>query len=92
MFLFPSQGFQINQKVLASWSDCRYYPAKILSRDKDGQLVWIVYKKLLGYNSAMVCPDQERTTDSVTIKHRCFGEESDIKLILELPARTTCAK
>ncbi|XP_046725478.1 PHD finger protein 20b isoform X4 [Silurus meridionalis] len=28
-------GFQINQKVLASWSDCRYYPAKILSRDKD---------------------------------------------------------
>ncbi|XP_052450199.1 PHD finger protein 20 isoform X3 [Carassius gibelio] len=29
-------GFQVNQKVLASWSDCRYYPAKILSRDKDG--------------------------------------------------------
>ncbi|XP_067302814.1 PHD finger protein 20b isoform X5 [Pseudorasbora parva] len=33
---FSSQGFQVNQKVLASWSDCRYYPAKILSRDKDG--------------------------------------------------------
>ncbi|XP_027000880.1 PHD finger protein 20b isoform X4 [Tachysurus fulvidraco] len=29
------KGFQINQKVLASWSDCRYYPAKILSCDKD---------------------------------------------------------
>ncbi|XP_051515279.1 PHD finger protein 20-like isoform X2 [Myxocyprinus asiaticus] len=29
-------GFYVNQKVLASWSDCRYYPAKILSRDKDG--------------------------------------------------------
>uniref|UniRef100_A0A8C1ALN7 PHD finger protein 20, b n=2 Tax=Cyprinus carpio TaxID=7962 RepID=A0A8C1ALN7_CYPCA len=29
-------GFHVNQKVLASWSDCRYYPAKILSRDKDG--------------------------------------------------------
>ncbi|KAI4877243.1 hypothetical protein NFI96_014299, partial [Prochilodus magdalenae] len=28
-------GFHINQKVLASWSDCRYYPAKILTRDKD---------------------------------------------------------
>lgn len=28
-------GFHINQKVLASWSDCRYYPAKILSLDKD---------------------------------------------------------
>lgn len=28
-------GFRINQKVLASWSDCRYYPAKILSLDKD---------------------------------------------------------
>ncbi|KAL6482643.1 hypothetical protein MHYP_G00075150 [Metynnis hypsauchen] len=27
--------FHVNQKVLASWSDCRYYPAKILSRDKD---------------------------------------------------------
>ncbi|XP_056305625.1 PHD finger protein 20b [Danio aesculapii] len=30
-----ASGFQVNQKVLASWSDCRYYPAKILSRDKD---------------------------------------------------------
>ncbi|XP_072552846.1 PHD finger protein 20b isoform X2 [Salminus brasiliensis] len=30
-----SPGFHINQKVLASWSDCRYYPAKILSHDKD---------------------------------------------------------
>ncbi|XP_051962210.1 PHD finger protein 20-like isoform X2 [Xyrauchen texanus] len=29
-------GFYVNQKVLASWSDCRYYPAKILSHDKDG--------------------------------------------------------
>uniref|UniRef100_A0A673J3C6 PHD finger protein 20-like n=1 Tax=Sinocyclocheilus rhinocerous TaxID=307959 RepID=A0A673J3C6_9TELE len=29
-------GFHVNQKVLASWSDCRYYPAKILSRDRDG--------------------------------------------------------
>ncbi|XP_016116924.1 PHD finger protein 20-like [Sinocyclocheilus grahami] len=29
-------GFHVNQKVLASWSDCRYYPAKIMSRDKDG--------------------------------------------------------
>lgn len=29
------KGFQINQKVLASWSDCRYYPAKILSREKE---------------------------------------------------------
>ncbi|XP_051517764.1 PHD finger protein 20-like isoform X2 [Myxocyprinus asiaticus] len=29
-------GFHVNQKVLASWSDCRYYPAKILSRGKDG--------------------------------------------------------
>ncbi|XP_035378549.1 PHD finger protein 20b [Electrophorus electricus] len=28
-------GFHINQKVLACWSDCRYYPAKILSRNKD---------------------------------------------------------
>ncbi|TRY54063.1 hypothetical protein DNTS_034493, partial [Danionella cerebrum] len=28
-------GFHINEKVLASWSDCRYYPAKVLSRDKD---------------------------------------------------------
>ncbi|XP_066527825.1 PHD finger protein 20b isoform X2 [Hoplias malabaricus] len=27
--------FHINQRVLASWSDCRYYPAKILARDKD---------------------------------------------------------
>ncbi|XP_051736725.1 PHD finger protein 20b isoform X3 [Ctenopharyngodon idella] len=30
-------GFHVNQKVLASWSDCRYYPAKILSRDKDAK-------------------------------------------------------
>uniref|UniRef100_A0A672QAT3 PHD finger protein 20-like n=1 Tax=Sinocyclocheilus grahami TaxID=75366 RepID=A0A672QAT3_SINGR len=32
-------GFHVNQKVLASWSDCRYYPAKILSRDRDAQMV-----------------------------------------------------
>ncbi|XP_031422387.1 PHD finger protein 20b isoform X2 [Clupea harengus] len=29
-------GFQVNQKVLASWSDCRYYPAKVRSVNKDG--------------------------------------------------------
>ncbi|KAL2103727.1 hypothetical protein ACEWY4_000595 [Coilia grayii] len=29
-------GFQVNQKVLASWSDCRYYPAKVLSVNKEG--------------------------------------------------------
>lgn len=44
---FPPQGFQINQKVLASWSDCRYYPAKILSRDKDGQLLYMVYSAVV---------------------------------------------
>ncbi|XP_063065228.1 PHD finger protein 20b isoform X2 [Engraulis encrasicolus] len=29
-------GFQVNQKVLASWSDCRYYPAKVVTVNKDG--------------------------------------------------------
>lgn len=29
------QVFHVNQRVLASWSDCRYYPAKVISCDKD---------------------------------------------------------
>ncbi|TRY75915.1 hypothetical protein DNTS_033481, partial [Danionella cerebrum] len=28
-------GFQVNEKVLASWSDCRFYPAKVLAVNKD---------------------------------------------------------
>ncbi|XP_028850567.1 PHD finger protein 20b isoform X2 [Denticeps clupeoides] len=32
----PAPSFQVNDKVLASWSDCRYYPAKILTVNKDG--------------------------------------------------------
>ncbi|KPP79590.1 PHD finger protein 20-like, partial [Scleropages formosus] len=27
--------FHVNEKVLASWSDCRFYPAKVLSVNKD---------------------------------------------------------
>lgn len=30
------QGFHVNDKVLASWSDCRFYPAKVTSVNKDG--------------------------------------------------------
>ncbi|XP_050979130.1 PHD finger protein 20 isoform X2 [Labeo rohita] len=30
------QGFHVNDKVLASWSDCRFYPAKVLAVNKDG--------------------------------------------------------
>ncbi|NXL83684.1 PHF20 protein, partial [Alectura lathami] len=29
-------GFQINDQVLACWSDCRFYPAKVTSVNKDG--------------------------------------------------------
>ncbi|XP_072308070.1 PHD finger protein 20 isoform X2 [Eucyclogobius newberryi] len=29
-------GFHVNDKVLASWSDCRFYPAKVTSVNKDG--------------------------------------------------------
>ncbi|XP_061584056.1 PHD finger protein 20 isoform X2 [Cololabis saira] len=32
----PHHGFHVNDKVLASWSDCRFYPAKVLSVHKDG--------------------------------------------------------
>ncbi|KAK1799991.1 hypothetical protein P4O66_006493 [Electrophorus voltai] len=28
-------GFHVNDKVLASWSDCRFYPAKVLAVHKD---------------------------------------------------------
>ena len=31
------QGFHVNDKVLASWSDCRFYPAKVISVNKDGE-------------------------------------------------------
>lgn len=36
--LFLFQGFHVNEKVLASWSDCRFYPAKVLAVNKDGKL------------------------------------------------------
>ncbi|KAL0978598.1 hypothetical protein UPYG_G00172740 [Umbra pygmaea] len=29
------EGFHVNDKVLASWSDCRFYPAKVLAVNKD---------------------------------------------------------
>ncbi|KAM6404567.1 PHD finger protein 20 isoform 2-T3 [Rhynochetos jubatus] len=29
-------GFHINDQVLACWSDCRFYPAKVISVNKDG--------------------------------------------------------
>jgi len=29
----------VNDKVLASWSDCRFYPAKVLAANKDGKLL-----------------------------------------------------
>ncbi|XP_036085346.1 PHD finger protein 20 isoform X4 [Rousettus aegyptiacus] len=29
-------GFQINEQVLACWSDCRFYPAKVTAVNKDG--------------------------------------------------------
>ncbi|XP_042317491.1 PHD finger protein 20 isoform X2 [Sceloporus undulatus] len=31
-----SSGFRINDQVLACWSDCRFYPAKVTSVNKDG--------------------------------------------------------
>lgn len=27
----------MNDKVLASWSDCRFYPAKVIAVNKDGE-------------------------------------------------------
>nr|XP_033818524.1 PHD finger protein 20 [Geotrypetes seraphini] len=31
-----SSEFHVNEQVLACWSDCRFYPAKIISANKDG--------------------------------------------------------
>ncbi|CAI5688771.1 unnamed protein product [Oreochromis niloticus] len=31
----PVPAFHVNDKVLASWSDCRFYPAKVISVNKD---------------------------------------------------------
>ncbi|XP_074514583.1 PHD finger protein 20-like isoform X3 [Sebastes fasciatus] len=36
MSLSSLQCFHVNDKVLASWSDCRFYPAKVISVNKDG--------------------------------------------------------
>lgn len=32
----PTVAFRVNEQVLACWSDCRFYPAKITSVNKDG--------------------------------------------------------
>lgn len=34
---FLSQVFVLGSKVLACWTDCRFYPAKILKVNKDGE-------------------------------------------------------
>lgn len=44
-FHLSLQGFHVNDKVLASWSDCRFYPAKVLAVNKDGE--W--------FGSTLVC-------------------------------------
>ncbi|KAM9409869.1 PHD finger protein 20 isoform 2-T2 [Pholidichthys leucotaenia] len=31
----PVPAFHVNDRVLASWSDCRFYPAKVISVNKD---------------------------------------------------------
>ncbi|XP_023652493.1 PHD finger protein 20-like isoform X3 [Paramormyrops kingsleyae] len=31
----PIPGFHVNDKVLASWSDCRFYPAKVIAVNRD---------------------------------------------------------
>lgn len=31
----PVPGFHVHDRVLASWSDCRFYPAKVLSVNRD---------------------------------------------------------
>lgn len=35
----PVPGFHVNDKVLASWSDCRFYPAKVISVNKDASYI-----------------------------------------------------
>lgn len=37
------QGFHINDRVLACWSDCRFYPAKVTSVNKDGKDSWFCH-------------------------------------------------
>uniref|UniRef100_A0A6Q2YCG7 Tudor domain-containing protein n=1 Tax=Esox lucius TaxID=8010 RepID=A0A6Q2YCG7_ESOLU len=32
----PTSVFRVNEKVLACWVDCRYYPAKVLDVRRDG--------------------------------------------------------
>ncbi len=36
-FFFLSQMFVSGTKVLACWTDCRFYPAKILRVNRDGE-------------------------------------------------------
>lgn len=35
--VFVSQVFASGMKVLACWTDCRFYPAKVLSVNRDGE-------------------------------------------------------
>lgn len=36
-FLFHSKGHRVGEKVLAKWTDCKMYPAKITAILSDGE-------------------------------------------------------
>ncbi|XP_071854325.1 uncharacterized protein [Apostichopus japonicus] len=57
----PTGDFKYGEEVLARWSDCRYYPAKVLSVNKNGTYRMLFYdgieKNVLASNTR-VMPDE----------------------------------
>ncbi|KAF4096917.1 PHD finger protein 20b isoform X1 [Onychostoma macrolepis] len=73
-------GFHVNQKVLASWSDCRYYPAKILSRDKDGFYTVKFFDGVIKtVKGIKVKPFRKRSDDKTNRQTRKRGDQNGKK-------------
>ncbi|XP_075033582.1 PHD finger protein 20 isoform X2 [Mixophyes fleayi] len=83
----PPVVFRINEQVLACWSDCRFYPAKITSVNKDGtytvkffdgviQTVKNIHVKAFSKDQANVArsKQRERPTESTSPSDKYRGK------------------
>ncbi|XP_051767728.1 PHD finger protein 20 isoform X1 [Ctenopharyngodon idella] len=70
-------GFHVNDKVLASWSDCRFYPAKVLAVNKDASYTVKFYDGVIQTVKGIhVKPFTKESRKKLTDKN---GEKSMVK-------------
>uniref|UniRef100_A0A671PCT8 PHD finger protein 20, a n=1 Tax=Sinocyclocheilus anshuiensis TaxID=1608454 RepID=A0A671PCT8_9TELE len=70
-------GFHVNEKVLASWSDCRFYPAKVLAVNKDASYTvkfydGVVYYAFISHSLYRVIRNQPPPVLSINLDHNPY--------------------